>query len=60
MPPSEFLGDFLPLSQDVPECPDSRKAFARVVKKTKGKENVMYGPFVRIVLVFVECLANIW
>lgn len=60
MPPSKFLDDFLPLSQDVQERPDSKKAFARVVKKKKGKENVMYGPFVSMVSFFVVCLVNIW
>ena len=60
MPPSEFLDGFLPLSQDVPKLPDSSKAFARVVKETKGKEVAMYAPFVSMDHVSIVCLANIW
>ena len=61
MPPDKFLDEFLPLSQDDPKCPDSRKAFAGVVREISGKEVVMYVPFVSMVLhLLLVCLANIW
>jgi hypothetical protein len=51
MPPDKFLDEFLPLSQDDSKCPDSREAFAGVVRETRGRKVVMYAPFVSIVLI---------
>ena len=61
MPPREFLNDFLPLpvSQNVSKCPDSKNAFVKVIKKKRGKEDIMYYPFVSMVPVFIVRLVNI-
>jgi hypothetical protein len=50
MPPEEFLMEFLPTSQDTPERPNSKEAFANV--SSAKKEVDMYTPFVRRVLCF--------
>ena len=50
MPPEQFLKEFLPTSQDTPECPNSEGAFASV--SSANKEVDMYTPFVRRVLRF--------
>ena len=50
MPPQKFLKRFLPISQNTPECPDSKGAFAGV--SSANKEVDMYPPFVSTVLCF--------
>ena len=58
MPLQEFLGKFLPISQDAPKCPTSTGAFASV--GGKKKEVNMYAPFVSMILILHQlCLTNI-
>jgi hypothetical protein len=56
MPPEQFLDKFLPISQDAPNYPDCRGAFANV--ESKGKEVNMYAPFVSIVLVSASAMPH--
>jgi hypothetical protein len=48
MPPTQFLDKFLPISQDAPECPNSKGALAGV--GSAEKEVNMYAPFVSMSL----------
>jgi hypothetical protein len=52
--PEQFSDKCLPISQDGPNCPNLRGAFASV--GSAGKEVNMYAPFISM----VPCLTNTW